>query len=266
MKFGVIHYNFPGFSFQEFLKFVSDTGYKFVELQIGDVWSKDTTNPEAEAEKVRKEVESHSLTVSALAAGNDFVQLDEEAIRLQVERMRRICGLAKILGTNVIRTEGGQPKDSVPEGKLVEAMAGCLTRCREFIEPDDIYLAVDNHGWVTNDGDRLLALFNRVGSKHVGTNLDTMNYRWFGHEIPTINRFYEIVAPYVFHIHLKDGFGSRQNYRGAVLGEGEIDLQHAVNCLKKAGYQGVWCVEYEGPEAAGGVGYRKCFEWLKANL
>ena len=36
--------------------------------------------------------------------------------------------------------------------------------------------------------------------------------------------------------------------------------------LKQAGYQGVWCAEYEGPEREGGVGYAKCCAWLKANL
>ena len=31
------------------------------------------------------------------------------------------------------------------------------------------------------------------------------------------------------------------------------------------GYDGVWCSEYEGREGSD-VGYRKCCEWLKANL
>jgi sugar phosphate isomerase/epimerase len=144
-------------------------------------------------------------------------------------------------------------------------MAGCLKRCLEFAEEMDIYFAVDNHGLCTNDGDRQLALIQAVGSKRVGVNLDTMNYRWFGHDIPTINRFYEILAPYTFHTHLKDGTGSRANYVGAALGEGEIDLHHAIKCLKQAGYQGVWCAECEAPEPSE-VAYRRCLNWMKANI
>lgn len=266
-KIGVIHYNFPGFSFQDFLQFAADTGYEYVELQCPDVWGKDVENPEQKAERVRKEVESYGLKVSAFAAHNDFVQLDPEAIKFQVERMKRVCGLAKILGDEtVLRSEGGAPKDSVPPEKWLDAMFECFSRCAEWVDEIGVGIAIDNHGIVTNDGDLLYALLQRVNHQLIGTNLDTMNYRWYGHDIATCNRFYEMMAPHALHTHFKDGFGSRQNYQGAALGEGEIDLPHALNCLRKAGYNGVFCAEYEGPEREGGVGYRKCCEWLKANV
>ncbi len=264
-KLGLIHYNYASSSLDDFLKFTSETGFGYVELQIGDVWSLETDNPEKNAETVRKQVESYGLQVSALAAGNDFVVLEEKAIQAQVARMERIAGIAKRLGTSVLRTEGGSPKDAVPESRWVEAMAECLTRCLEFTEANEIYLAVDNHGLVTNDGDLQVELFERVGSKHVGANLDTMNYRWAGHDLTTVSRYYEIVAPYTLHTHLKDGTGSRGNYRGEALGEGEIDLHKAIRCLKKAGYDGVWCCEYEGRENDG-TGQRKSFAWMQTHL
>lgn len=265
MKVGVIHYNFPQFNFEQFLDYCQQTGFENIELQLTDVWTPEIENPEAKAEEVLKQLQARGLKASALASHNDFVVLEPEQVTYQVERMKRVCGLAKILGTNVLRTEGGQPKDSVPEERWVEAMAGCFKQLSDFAEAEDVYFAVDNHGYCTNDGDRQLELIESVGSKHLGVNLDTMNYRWFGHEIPTINRFYEILAKHAFHTHFKDGTGSRQNYVGAALGEGEIDLSHAVKCLKDAGYQGVWCAEYEGREPTD-IGYRKCCEWLKANV
>lgn len=262
-RFGVIHYNWPGFSFTSFLRFAAETGYGWVELQLPDVWSREEADPEHHAERVRREVEAYGLKVSALAAHNDFVVLDPEVVRLQVERMKRVCGLAQILGANVIRSEGGQPKESVPKEKWLEAMYGCFARCVPFAEEMRIGLAIDNHGLVTNDGDLLLALIRKVNSPFVGSNLDTMNFRWFGHDLATCDRFYEQLAPHVLHTHLKDGFGSRERYRGAALGEGEIHLDYALACLRRAGYAGVYCAEYEGPEAAGGVGYAKCCAWLK---
>ena len=36
--------------------------------------------------------------------------------------------------------------------------------------------------------------------------------------------------------------------------------------IKEAGYDGVWTAEYEGPEAVGGVGYAKCYQWLKEHV
>lgn len=264
-KFGLIHYNYASKSLDDFLKFTSETGFGYVELQISDVWHAETADAEKNAELVRQQVAAYGLQVSALAAGNDFVMLEEAAIRAQVERMERIAGLAKRLGTSILRTEGGAPKETVPKSRWVEAMTGCLTRCLEFAERDDVYLAVDNHGLVTNDGDLQVELFERVASKHVGANMDTMNYRWAGHTLETVGRYYEIVAPWTLHTHLKDGTGSRSNYRGEALGEGEIELGKAIRCLKAAGYEGVWCCEYEGRENDG-TGQRKSFAWMQANL
>ena len=161
-KLGLIHYNYASKSLDDFLKFTSETGFSYVELQIGDVWNSDVANPEQNAEAVRAQIEGYGLQVSALAAGNDFVVLEEETIQAQVARMERIAGLAKLLGTSVLRTEGGAAKDAVPESRWVEAMAGCLTRCLEFAERNEVYLAVDNHGIVTNDGDLQVELFERV--------------------------------------------------------------------------------------------------------
>jgi sugar phosphate isomerase/epimerase len=265
MKYGIIHYNAPGATLEEFLQYAKDTGFGYVELQVRDVWNPEQGEPEPQAEAAQKLLDKLGLQASALSSGNDFVVLEEEAVKAQVERMERICKLAQIIGTNVIRTEGGAPKDSVPEAKWADAIVGCLERCREFIEPMNIHLAVDNHGVVTNNGDLQLEVFKRVGSRNVGANMDTMNYRWFGNDLPTCERYYKEIAPYTFHTHLKDGSGSRGEYKGAALGEGEINLKYAVKCLQEAGYEGAWTAEYEGKEERG-VGYAKCLAWMKANI
>ncbi len=264
-KLGLIHYNYASSSLDDFLRFTSETGFGYVELQIGAVWTSDDADLEKNADALRAQVEGYGLQISALAAGNDFVVLDPDTIDAQVARMERIAQIAKRLGTSVLRTEGGAPKDAVPEARWIEAMAGCLTRCLAFAEREDVYLAVDNHGLVTNDGDLQVELFERVGSKRVGANMDTMNYRWAGHDLETVGRYYEIIAPYTLHTHLKDGTGSRAEYRGEALGEGEIDLAKAIRCLRAAGYDGVWCCEYEGRENDG-TGQRKSFAWMQANL
>ena len=259
-KFGLIHYNFPGYTMEQFLSYAEETGFEFVEIQISDL-----AEDPREASKLSRMLEAHGLQASALAAGNDFVQLEPEKVREQVERMKRVCELVEILGTDVIRTEGGSPKESIPEDRWVEAISNCLSECLEFVESKSIYLALDNHGLVTNDADRQIEIFRRVDSKYVGANLDTMNYRWFGHDLETVNQFYEKIAPYTLHTHMKDGRGSRESYVCLPLGEGELDLEKAIRCLKDSGYDGVWCVEYEGRDDPA-VGYRKGLEYLRRHV
>ena len=67
--------------------------------------------------------------------------------------MERIAKLAKLIGTSILRTEGGAAKEAVPESRWVEAMAGCSRVASNLPEREEVYLAVDNHGIVTNDGD-----------------------------------------------------------------------------------------------------------------
>lgn len=265
-KLGFIHYNWPGFSFDGFLKFAAENGAGWVELQLTDVCEGDDFDEERAAQ-VRRQVESYGLKVSALAARNDFVQGDPEAVAFQVGRMQRVAQLATLLCDDpILRSEGGSPKDSVPQELWGDALYECFSRCTDFADKMGVTLAIDNHGIVTNDGDLLIALLKRVNHPRIGSNLDTMNFRWADNSIEECNRFYQELAPWVKHTHLKDGTGSFQEYRGAALGEGEIDLHHALTCLKNANYQGVYLAEYEGSESEGGEGYLKCLKWMQAHV
>jgi sugar phosphate isomerase/epimerase len=268
MKFGLVHYNTPGNTLEEFLDYARETGFGGIELLIDDVWPEDGPDPERRAEAVRHQLESRGLFAASLMADGyageaDFVVLEEEAVAAQVARMKRICVLATILGTQIVVFEGGSPKDSVPEERWGEAIAGCVTRCREFLEPMGVRLTLENHGWI-NKAELQLEILRRVNSPCFGFTLDTMNYRVFGHDLTTVDSYYEMLAPHVISTHLKDGHGVRENYVGTALGEGEIHLDHALACLKQSGYQGVWTVEYEGSDPVGGC--RKSLEWLRQHV
>jgi sugar phosphate isomerase/epimerase len=266
MKYGVIHYNAPGgTNLVEFLDWVAESGFDCTELQCPDVWPKGEEQPEKRAEEVLKLLQERNLECSAVSLHNDFVVLAAEDVEFQVARSKRMAQVIQVMGCNILRTEGGAPKESVSRDRYVEAMAGCLKRCAEWAEPMGVKLAVDNHGIVSNNMQVMLDTLRAVNSPAIGTNLDTMNVRWFGNSLPEIDKYYEEIAPFVMHTHMKDGFGWREGYRGAALGEGEINLKKAVDECKKAGYNGPWVAEYEGPEGDG-VGYRKCLAWMKANI
>ncbi|MDR3710998.1 MAG: sugar phosphate isomerase/epimerase [Capsulimonadaceae bacterium] len=268
-KLGLIHYNAPGTTLPEFLKWAADTGFKFLELMPPDVVIDGPSESEVyeQARTVRKLVASYGLRVSAFSARNDFLQVDPSTVVDQVERMKKVARVVRILDDEaVVRSEGGFDKDAVPREKWSSALYECFARCRDFLEEQQVDLAVDNHGTVTNEGDLLIALLKRLNSPRIGSNVDTMNFRWLGHDIATCNRFYKELAPFVKHVHLKDGTGSRESYKGAALGEGEIDISYATAQFEAAGYKGAYAAEYEGPEIAGGVGYTKCLAWMRAHI
>lgn len=266
--YGLIYYNFPGHTLEQFADFAGRAGFQCAEISIGEVWREKEVadDPEARAQQVQALFARQNMRLSALAAGNDFLQPDDAGMARQVERLQRVCHLADLAGTKTIRIDGGWAKDSVPRERWFDLMVAGLQAARPFIEREGYTLALDNHGLVTNDADLQARVFEAVGSNRLGANVDTMNYRWAGHDLVTVNRYYHVIAPYARHVHFKDGRGSRENYRGAALGEGEIDLECALRELQAAGYDGAWTVEYEGPKADADAGYRKGLAWLQARV
>ena len=264
MAFGMIHYNAPGNTFEEFVKYAANTGFDSVEVMITDVWPEDAEYDPDRAGEARRVLDRYGVTASALTANNDFVVLDAKAVAEQVARMQKVATLAKILGTGILRTEGGRPKDEVPERRWAEAIAGCLTASLPFCRDMDVKMAVDNHGLVTNNPVVLLKALQKTASDHIGSNLDTMNLRWWGNAVEDLPGIYRDLAPHVLHTHMKDGTGVRSEYEGMVLGQGEVPLHDAVEALTEAGYEGVWCTEWEG-KTDKERGYADCLAWMKAN-
>jgi len=262
-KIGVINYNISNFSVEELFGWCRENGVGYVELMRKDVWP-DIEKPENTVKETSALLQKYGIKISQVAAGNDFLQKTEEDLNRQVWMLGELCKIVKDLGFNQLRVDGGWPKDGVAEKDYRDLIVKGVSKAVEMAEKEDVYLALDNHGTVTNDIFLQTDILKTVNSRHLGANLDTMNYRWYGYPVDELSDIYRDIAPYTLHTHLKDGTGSRAEYKGAVLGEGEIPVADAIKILKDAGYDGVWCVEYEGKEGA--EGYRKSVDWLKKTL
>ena len=264
-KLGIIHYCTQGklatAPLPEFLDYAAQAGFQALELQYRDVEASPGFYSIEKARQVRGWCDERGLLVSQLSTGNDFVILNPCDVNQQAQRMRWLGRCALELGTHILRTEGGQPKDLVPPQDYEKAICGCIEQCLPWMEEMDLTFAIDNHGWITNDAELLLRVLNHFKHPRVGSNLDTANLRWFGHSLEAIDGFYRRLAPFVKSTHLKDCFGSRETYKCQVLGRGEVHLETALACLKQAGYQGNYIAEYEG-ELDAAEGYRQCREWL----
>jgi len=262
-KIGVINYNISNFSVEELFGWCRENGVGYVELMRKDVWP-DIEKPENTVKETSALLQKYGIKISQVAAGNDFLQKTEEDLNRQVWMLGELCKIVKDLGFNQLRIDGGWPKDGVAEKDYRDFIIKGISKAVEVAEKEGVYLALDNHGTVTNDIFLQTDILKTVNSRHLGANLDTMNYRWYGYPVDELSDIYRDIAPYTLHTHLKDGTGSRAEYKGAVLGEGEIPVADAIKILKDAGYDGVWCVEYEGKEGA--EGYKKSVSWLKKTL
>ena len=248
-KIGVIFYNFSFEDIEDFLIWCNENSVEYVEIHNKDL------------EKVKGLIERYNVRISQVSAGNDFVQKTKEEFLNQVKMVCELCKKVKDINCNQLRIDGGWPKEGIESSRYKELILEGIERVIEFAEKEGVFLALDNHGVITNDYNLQLEIFEKIKSKYLGANLDTMNYRWYGYPVEKLTEIYKLIAPYTLHTHLKDGTGNRENYVGKVFGEGEIPLIDAIKILKENNYKGVWCVEYEGRDRE--IGYKKCVEFLK---
>ncbi|MCM8772774.1 MAG: sugar phosphate isomerase/epimerase [Candidatus Omnitrophica bacterium] len=247
-KIGVIFYNFSFQKLEDFLNWCAENNVEYAEISREHL-------KEAEILLLK-----YNVKISQVTARNDFVQVKEE-FEKQVKMVGELCKEVKNIGCNQLRLDGGWPKEGIDEKDYKKLIFEGIKRVVEFAEKENVYLALDNHGILTNDYEFQLEIFESIKSKYLGANLDTMNYRWYGYPVEKLIEIYKAIAPYTIHTHIKDGTGTRENYTGKVLGEGEIPIISAIKILKENNYNGVLCAEYEGKDKE--IGYKKCVEFLK---
>ncbi|HNS31967.1 MAG TPA: sugar phosphate isomerase/epimerase family protein [bacterium] len=261
-KIGIIKYNVSNFSAGELFDWCNKNGVEYVELMRPDIWE-DVGKKENRVKEISALLMKYGIKVSQISAGNDFIKASEEEVKEQLRIIRELCLMVKDMGFNQLRLDGGWPKENIEEKKYRDMVMDGIKKAVEIAEKEKVYLALDNHGKVTNDYLLQLDVFKDVNSKYLGANLDTMNYRWYGYPVEKLTGIYRKIAPHVFHTHMKDGVKADVDfkYTASVLGKGEVPLKETIEILKNAGYTGPWCIEYEGKD--GIEGYGKSAEWLK---
>jgi sugar phosphate isomerase/epimerase len=272
--FSAIHYNWGDDSWEDFLQRIKAIGIRGVELLHTDVQGKSA----AELKQLRQTFDENDVFAVAVGVGNDFChRLGSTEFDREMEELKQRVEAAHILGTKMLRLEGGQPKENMPEANQWEAIREGVEKALKIARAEDVHLAIDNHGQITNNGQRLAQLIDyfQEHDKRVGACIDPSNFRWYGHSVEHSEALMELLAPRALHVHLKNGdgrSGKMADYTATALDEGELDIAGFIKRLVDTGYSGAWCLEYEGPPptddgVARGVKYaRKVLDELGVNV
>ena len=202
------------------------------------------------------------IEVANYAIGADFVNrpLEEEVTRLYNE-----VKVAKALGSPQMRhdTSSGYSDRSSHKGfetALPLIVEGCALVTR-FAAAHGIRTMTENHGFFCQESARVERIITGVNEENFGSLIDVGNFLCADDEpAAAVGR----LAPYVFHVHVKDfhvksgmgpnpgrgWFQSRAgNYlRGAIIGHGNVPVYQCLSVLRHAGYDGYLTVEFEGME------------------
>jgi hypothetical protein len=124
---------------------------------------------------LKAEAFRRGLDVSGTAVGNDFCHAPGKTRDEQIAHVKRWIDNADALDAPVIRIFSGSVKQGQTTGQAHALAVEAIETCCAYAGERGVYLALENHGGLTEKVDGLLALVRDVKSPWFGVNLDTGN-------------------------------------------------------------------------------------------
>jgi inosose dehydratase len=182
----------------------------------------------------------------------------------EIERVKKHVDIANELGVKTMRHDVAfRPKEECTERQYEEDFEKLVNAVRlvaDYAAQYGITTSIENHGFYIQSSDRVQRLINAVDRPNYKTTLDIGNFMCVDEDsVAAVKKN----LPYASIVHLKDfylrpgyknpGEGWFQtlsgNYlRGAIVGQGDIDMPEVIRLVKASGYDGYISIEFEGME------------------
>ncbi len=222
----------------------------------------DRANWKETAKNLKSECDRVGIEISSLTVGADLLQNPDE----DLEKLKEFLDVAEILGVKYMRHDAtvGYPRNSdkyVSFDSVVDELASRFRVITELAEKKGIHTMTENHGYFSQDSDRVEKLYSKINHQNFGLLCDIGNFMC-ADEDPALA--VARVAPYAIYVHCKDfilkpyysedpGEGSFKtragNYLiGTIIGHGNVPVKQCLSILKSCGYDGYIAVEFEGME------------------
>jgi sugar phosphate isomerase/epimerase len=171
--------------------------------------------------------------------GRTFDSEDAAAVEAEVELTLRTIALAQRLGARTLRILPGEGDGD----EVIDKVAPHYRRVMPAAEAAGVDLVMENHaGRLAGRPHSAVKLCEAVGSPRFGIIYEPCNLLLGGEDY---REALEVMAPWVRHVHFKDGRWRDGKFEMCHYGEGDVDLRWCVARLDSLGYGGDFAVEYE---------------------
>lgn len=270
MKIGVSSYSYfrlmgPGrMSIYDLVHKVCDMGFESIEFC--GVQPTEGERIESCAVRLRELCAEKGIFIASYTVGADLLNGSGGNLDQEIDRLKGEVQIAKLLNAPVMRHDatGGFPSAHSGARGFADALPILVKGCRAvsvYAADQGVRTTVENHGFFCQDSDRVEQLVNGVNHSNFGVLLDIGNFLCVDEDpAKAVGR----LVPYVRHVHIKDfhvkrgtetepgsgWFQSRSgNYlRGSIIGHGDVPVAQCLRLLRRAGYDGVLSIEFEGIE------------------
>jgi sugar phosphate isomerase/epimerase len=222
----------PTMTLFEFIDFAAELPLDAVELT--SYYFAETTA--AYLDKLKVYAAKRKLAISGVPVGNNFCLSDDTKRKAEVQKVKDWTERAAKLGAKTVRIFAGNLEKGDTLEQAQKRVVASMEECCVVAEKLGIYLALENHGGITDTPEHLLDLVKPVKSPALGVNVDTGNFK-------TPDPYADIakIAPYGVVSQIKT-----EVYPGGK--REDADLSRVIKIFKDANFHGYVALEYEAAE------------------
>ncbi|MEF3308925.1 sugar phosphate isomerase/epimerase [Paenibacillus sp. GYB004] len=233
------------------------------------------------ADRIRDKAGQAGIEVSNYCVRANFISADEQEYERTIDRVKRHVEITRRLGAKRMRHDvASRPLGDISVRNFNRDLPKLAEACRtiaDYAAPYGITTSVENHGYYVQASERVQSLIHEVNRDNYRTTLDIGNFLCVD-ELPLTGVRHNIALASM--VHLKDFYirtpdrspgpvcpGWFQTaggnwLRGAIVGQGDINLREVLRLIKQSGYDGCMSIEFEGVEECRSA-TRQGFEYAK---
>ena len=233
----------PAWEWKKILNFAQANGFAAIELRglLGnlDLPSSPEFTPARIAE-TKREIADHGLKISDLGSSSEMHLADATLRAKQLGDARRFIDLAAALESPYVRVFGNELRG--PRQEVIARVADGLHQLGEYAGPQGVTVIIESHGDFV-DSPTLKEVLTRANSKYAGLLWDAHHTYVEGHEQP--EHTVAELGQWIRHTHLKDSVAAGNERKYVLTGKGDVPIERQVMALRRMGYTGYYCFEWE---------------------
>jgi sugar phosphate isomerase/epimerase len=235
MKYAFMSFSCPELTLGEMLALAARVGYDGIEprLATGHRHGIETSIGAAERRAIKEQVADGPVPLACLATGCQYANPAKTAE--MVDETLRAIDLAADIGCSRLRVFGGPLPAGVSREQATDLLVGAMSRVAGRAKAGGVTICMETHDdW--SHPSHLAEVMRRVDHPAIRINWDIMHPIRQGRI--GMDEAYEIVRPWIGHVHFHDGSASLDKLELLPIGQGDIDHRRAVQLLKEMPYTG----------------------------
>lgn len=248
MNYAFMSFSTPKMSLTEILETAGEYGYNGIEprLDAGHAHGIEVTTTPEQRDTFRNQAREKGITLACLATSLSYADPAKVEDMLRQTHVR--IDLAGDLGVPVMRLFGGGLPEGLTREAAINQLIESLMSVADHAAQREVTIAMETHDdWC--DPEHVAAVISSVNHPFVAVNWDIMHPVRTG--LATIDESYDILKPWIRHLHVHDGVTTDGNLKMVPIGSGAIDHRRALQRLVQDGYTGYisgeW-INWEAPE------------------